>query len=75
MPEGLLTRSVNVEFSGGEKKAQRYFANGGTGTGLCIDGRTPGWMMTRKSGCNGVNSLRDGVRHRVRTTNILDFEA
>ncbi len=29
MPEDLLTRSVNVGFSGGEKKAQRYFANGG----------------------------------------------
>ena len=28
MPEDLLTRSVNVGFSGGEKK-QRYFANGG----------------------------------------------
>ncbi len=29
MPEDLLTRSVNVGFSGGEKKAQRYSANGG----------------------------------------------
>ncbi len=29
MPEDLLTRSVNVGFSGGEKKTQRYSANGG----------------------------------------------
>jgi Fe-S cluster assembly ATPase SufC len=32
MPEDLLTRSVNVGFSGGEK-AQRYSANGGAGAG------------------------------------------
>lgn len=33
MPEDLLTRSVNVGFPAA-RKTQRYFANGGAGTGV-----------------------------------------
>lgn len=34
MPEDLLTCSVNVGFSGGEKKRNDILQNGGAGTGV-----------------------------------------
>ena len=67
MPEDLLTRSVNVGFSGGEK-AQRYPADGGAGTELCIlDESDSGLDIDAlKIVSDGVNSLRDGKRFYYR---------
>ncbi|HEJ9395764.1 TPA: Fe-S cluster assembly ATPase SufC [Proteus mirabilis] len=78
MPQDLLTRSVNVGFSGGEKKRNdilqmaalepELYILDETDSGLDID--------ALKIVANGVNSLRDGKRAFIVVTHyqrILDY--
>ena len=78
MPEDLLTRSVNVGFSGGEKKRNDILQMAVLEPGLCIlDESDSGLDIDAlKVVADGVNSLRDGKRSFIIVTHyqrILDY--
>ena len=64
MPQDLLTRSVNVGFSGGEKKRNDILQMAALEPELCILDETDSGLDidALKIVANGVNSLRDGKR-------------
>jgi Fe-S cluster assembly ATP-binding protein len=64
MPEDLLTRSVNVGFSGGEKKRNDILQMAVLEPELCILDETDSGLDidALKIVADGVNSLRDGKR-------------
>lgn len=78
MPEDLLTRSVNVGFSGGEKKRNDILQMAALEPNLCILDETDSGLDidALKIVSDGVNSLRDGKRSFVIVTHyqrILDY--
>ena len=78
MPEDLLTRSVNVGFSGGEKKRNDILQMAVLEPELCIlDESDSGLDIDAlKIVSDGVNSLRDGKRSFIIVTHyqrILDY--
>ena len=78
MPEDLLTRSVNVGFSGGEKKRNDILQMAALEPELCkLDETDSGLDIDAlKTVANGVNTLRDGKRAFIIVTHyqrILDY--
>ncbi|QRN32767.1 Fe-S cluster assembly ATPase SufC [Pectobacterium brasiliense] len=78
MPEDLLTRSVNVGFSGGEKKRNDILQMAALEPDLCILDETDSGLDidALKIVSNGVNSLRDSKRSFIIVTHyqrILDY--
>lgn len=78
MPEDLLTRSVNVGFSGGEKKRNDILQMAALEPELCILDETDSGLDidALKTVANGVNTLRDGKRAFIIVTHyqrILDY--
>ncbi|RWR03519.1 cysteine desulfurase [[Pantoea] beijingensis] len=78
MPEDLLTRSVNVGFSGGEKKRNDILQMAALEPELCILDETDSGLDidALKIVANGVNTLRDGKRSFIIVTHyqrILDY--
>lgn len=78
MPQDLLTRSVNVGFSGGEKKRNDILQMAALEPELCILDETDSGLDidALKILANGVNSLRDGKRAFIVVTHyqrILDY--
>ena len=78
MPTYLLTRSVNVGFSGGEKKLNDILQMAALEPTLCILDETDSGLDidALKIVANGVNSLRDGKRAFIIVTHyqrILDY--
>ncbi|HHQ4284293.1 TPA: Fe-S cluster assembly ATPase SufC [Proteus mirabilis] len=78
MPQDLLTRSVNVGFSGGEKKRNDILQMAVLEPELCILDETDSGLDidALKIVANGVNSLRDGKRAFIVVTHyqrILDY--
>lgn len=78
MPQDLLTRSVNVGFSGGEKKRNDILQMAALEPELCILDETDSGLDidVLKIVANGVNSLRDGKRAFIVVTHyqrILDY--
>ncbi|CAI1013421.1 Probable ATP-dependent transporter SufC [Serratia entomophila] len=78
MPPDLLTRSVNVGFSGGEKKRNDILQMAALEPDLCILDETDSGLDidALKIVANGVNSLRDGKRAFIIVTHyqrILDY--
>jgi len=78
MPEDLLTRSVNVGFSGGEKKRNDILQMAALEPQLCILDETDSGLDidALKTVANGVNTLRDGNRSFIIVTHyqrILDY--
>ncbi len=78
MPEDLLTRSVNVGFSGGEKKRNDILQMAALEPELCILDETDSGLDidALKIVSEGVNSLRDGKRSFIIVTHyqrILDY--
>lgn len=78
MPADLLTRSVNVGFSGGEKKRNDILQMAALEPDLCILDETDSGtdIDALKIVANGVNSLRDGKRAFIIVTHyqrILDY--
>ncbi len=78
MPQDLLTRSVNVGFSGGEKKRNDILQMAALEPELCILDETDSGLDidALKMVANGVNSLRDGKRAFIVVTHyqrILDY--
>ncbi|QLK61597.1 Fe-S cluster assembly ATPase SufC [Rahnella inusitata] len=78
MPADLLTRSVNVGFSGGEKKRNDILQMAALEPSLCILDETDSGLDidALKIVSNGVNALRDGKRSFVIVTHyqrILDY--
>ncbi|MXP66205.1 Fe-S cluster assembly ATPase SufC [Pantoea sp. Nvir] len=78
MPQDLLTRSVNVGFSGGEKKRNDILQMIALEPELCILDETDSGLDidALKIVAKGVNSLRDGNRAFVIVTHyqrILDY--
>jgi len=78
MPEDLLTRSVNVGFSGGEKKRNDILQMAALEPELCILDETDSGLDidALRIVANGVNSLRDGKRAFIIVTHyqrILDY--
>ncbi|WP_193014519.1 MULTISPECIES: Fe-S cluster assembly ATPase SufC [Gammaproteobacteria] len=78
MPQDLLTRSVNVGFSGGEKKRNDILQMAALEPELCILDETDSGLDidALKIVSNGVNSLRDGKRAFIIVTHyqrILDY--
>ncbi|MEI2264770.1 MULTISPECIES: Fe-S cluster assembly ATPase SufC [Erwiniaceae] len=78
MPEDLLTRSVNVGFSGGEKKRNDILQMAALEPELCILDETDSGLDidALKIVSNGVNTLRDGKRSFIIVTHyqrILDY--
>jgi len=78
MPADLLTRSVNVGFSGGEKKRNDILQMAALEPNLCIIYETDSGLDidALKIVSDGVNSLRDGKRSFVIVTHyqrILDY--
>lgn len=78
MPKDLLTRSVNVGFSGGEKKRNDILQMAALEPELCILDETDSGLDidALKIVANGVNSLRDGKRAFIVVTHyqrILDY--
>ncbi|WP_368912136.1 Fe-S cluster assembly ATPase SufC [Proteus mirabilis] len=78
MPQDLLTRSVNVGFSGGEKKCNDILQMAALEPELCILDETDSGLDidALKIVANGVNSLRDGKRAFIVVTHyqrILDY--
>ncbi|WP_075181678.1 Fe-S cluster assembly ATPase SufC [Pantoea sp. 1.19] len=78
MPDDLLTRSVNVGFSGGEKKRNDILQMAALEPRLCILDETDSGLDidALKIVANGVNSLRDGQRAFIIVTHyqrILDY--
>lgn len=78
MPEDLLSRSVNVGFSGGEKKRNDILQMAVLDPKLCILDETDSGLDidALKEVSNGVNSLRDGTRSFIIVTHyqrILDY--
>ncbi len=78
MPQDLLTRSVNVGFSGGEKKRNDILQMAALEPELCILDETDSGLDidALKIVANGVNSLRDGKRVFIVVTHyqrILDY--
>ncbi|MCP1107933.1 Fe-S cluster assembly ATPase SufC [Serratia nevei] len=78
MPADLLTRSVNVGFSGGEKKRNDILQMAALEPDLCILDETDSGLDidALKIVANGVNSLRDGKRAFIIVTHyqrILDY--
>jgi len=78
MPADLLTRSVNVGFSGGEKKRNDILQMAALEPSLCILDKTDSGLDidALKIVSNGVNALRDGQRSFVIVTHyqrILDY--
>ena len=70
MPEDLLTRSVNVGFSGGEKKRNDILQMAVLEPELCILDETDSGLDidALKIVADGVNSLRDGNRSFIIVT-------
>ncbi|MBD8128016.1 Fe-S cluster assembly ATPase SufC [Pantoea agglomerans] len=78
MPADLLTRSVNVGFSGGEKKRNDILQMAALEPELCILDETDSGLDidALKIVANGVNSLRDEKRAFIIVTHyqrILDY--
>ncbi len=78
MPSDLLTRSVNVGFSGGEKKRNDILQMAALEPNLCILDETDSGLDidALKIVSDGVNSLRDGKRSFIIVTHyqrILDY--
>ncbi|MDV5225867.1 Fe-S cluster assembly ATPase SufC [Providencia rettgeri] len=78
MPEDLLTRSVNVGFSGGEKKRNDILQMAALEPQLCILDETDSGLDidALKIVANGVNSLRSPKRSFIIVTHyqrILDY--
>ena len=78
MPADLLTRSVNVGFSGGEKKRNDILQMAVLEPELCILDETDSGLDidALKIVADGVNSLRDGKRAFIIVTHyqrILDY--
>ncbi|BFO09870.1 hypothetical protein GGER_23800 [Serratia rubidaea] len=78
MPADLLSRSVNVGFSGGEKKRNDILQMAALEPDLCILDETDSGLDidALKIVANGVNSLRDGKRAFIIVTHyqrILDY--
>ncbi|MGL9759750.1 MAG: Fe-S cluster assembly ATPase SufC [Symbiopectobacterium sp.] len=78
MPENLLTRSVNVGFSGGEKKRNDILQMASLEPELCILDETDSGLDidALKIVANGVNALRNQQRAFVIVTHyqrILDY--
>lgn len=78
MPQDLLNRSVNVGFSGGEKKRNDILQMAVLEPDLCILDETDSGLDVDalKTVTNGVNSLRDGKRAFIIVTHyqrILDY--
>ncbi|MEC5319792.1 Fe-S cluster assembly ATPase SufC [Brenneria populi subsp. brevivirga] len=78
MPADLLTRSVNVGFSGGEKKRNDILQMAALEPDLCILDETDSGLDidALKIVANGVNSLRDQQRAFIIVTHyqrILDY--
>ncbi|QTF08754.1 Fe-S cluster assembly ATPase SufC [Brenneria izadpanahii] len=78
MPADLLTRSVNVGFSGGEKKRNDILQMAALEPDLCILDETDSGLDidALKIVANGVNSLRDQNRSFIIVTHyqrILDY--
>ena len=78
MPEDLLTRSVNVGFSGGEKKRNDILKMSALEPELCILDETDSGLDidALKIVAEGVNSLRDDKRAFIIVTHyqrILDY--
>lgn len=78
MPADLLTRSVNVGFSGGEKKRNDILQMAALEPNLCILDETDSGLDidALKIVSDGVNTLRDGKRSFVIVTHyqrILDY--
>ncbi|MFD2177539.1 Fe-S cluster assembly ATPase SufC [Veronia pacifica] len=78
MPEDLLSRSVNVGFSGGEKKRNDILQMAVLDPTLCILDETDSGLDidALKEVSNGVNSLRDGKRSFIIVTHyqrILNY--
>ncbi len=78
MPQDLLTRSVNIGFSGGEKKRNDILQMAALEPELCILDETDSGLDidALKIVANGVNSLRDGKRAFIVVTHyqrILDY--
>lgn len=78
MPQDLLTRAVNVGFSGGEKKRNDILQMAALEPELCILDETDSGLDidALKIVANGVNSLRDGKRAFIVVTHyqrILDY--
>ncbi|AXF75962.1 Fe-S cluster assembly ATPase SufC [Erwinia tracheiphila] len=78
MPEDLLTRSVNVGFSGGEKKRNDILQMAALEPELCILDETDSGLDidALKIVAGGVNTLRDGKRSFIIVTHyqrILDY--
>lgn len=78
MPQDLLTRSVNVGFSGGEKKRNDILQMAALEPELCILDETDSGLDidALKIVSNGVNSLRDSKRAFIVVTHyqrILDY--
>ncbi|WP_034914516.1 MULTISPECIES: Fe-S cluster assembly ATPase SufC [Erwinia] len=78
MPEDLLTRSVNVGFSGGEKKRNDILQMAALEPELCILDETDSGLDidALRIVANGVNTLRDGKRSFIIVTHyqrILDY--
>ncbi|OIV47217.1 Fe-S cluster assembly ATPase SufC [Sodalis sp. TME1] len=78
MPADLLTRSVNVGFSGGEKKRNDILQMAALEPDLCILDETDSGLDidALKIVAHGVNTLRDGKRSFIIVTHyqrILDY--
>lgn len=78
MPKDLLSRSVNVGFSGGEKKRNDILQMAVLDPELCILDETDSGLDidALKEVANGVNSLKDGNRSFIIVTHyqrILDY--
>lgn len=78
MPADLLTRSVNVGFSGGEKKRNDILQMAALEPDLCILDETDSGLDidALKIVAHGVNTLRDGNRSFIIVTHyqrILDY--
>lgn len=78
MPEDLLTRSVNVGFSGGEKKRNDILQMAALEPDLCILDETDSGLDidALKIVANGVNALRNEQRSFIIVTHyqrILDY--
>jgi Fe-S cluster assembly ATP-binding protein len=78
MPEDLLSRSVNVGFSGGEKKRNDILQMAALEPSLCILDETDSGLDidALKIVSRGVNALRDGKRSFIIVTHyqrILDY--
>ncbi|WP_409307032.1 Fe-S cluster assembly ATPase SufC [Pectobacterium sp. B1J-3] len=78
MPEDLLTRSVNVGFSGGEKKRNDILQMSALEPDLCILDETDSGLDidALKIVANGVNALRNEQRSFIIVTHyqrILDY--